>query len=82
MKSEEQRSWAGTAALWVLLLPIVYVLSVGPVFAIAERFRLRAEPLLLVYAPVTWLHRNTPLKRPIEMYVDWWIAPYATGCRS
>ena len=82
MRSEEQRSWAGTAALWVLLLPIVYALSVGPAFAIALRLQLREEPLVLAYAPVIWLHRNTPLKKPIEMYVEWWISPYATGCRS
>ena len=25
------------------------------------------------YSPVYWLHHNTPLDKPLDAYLDWWI---------
>jgi len=52
--------------MWVILLvlvPLLYVLSMGPVVAIAGKNRANATTILAVYGPVIWLHHNTPLKR-------------------
>ncbi len=62
--------------LWialVLLLPVFYVLSIGPVGAYTKN----KPPSTLnaarkFYAPVIWLHDNTPLEKPIRAYVELW----------
>lgn len=57
-----------------MLLPLLYVLSIGPVVAIAERTKSTESLKLLkaVYAPVIWLHDHTILKKPLEAYVELW----------
>ena len=63
-------------AVWVfsavILLPILYVLSIGPVIAIAEKFDHPHEPYQVFYAPVGWLHDHTPLQGPLRKYASWW----------
>lgn len=58
----------------VFLLPIAYVLSVGPVVKVAQlleadRF---ADSLKTFYAPLVYLHDRTPLRQPLEWYVGAW----------
>ena len=74
MPSEEKEKSRGL--YWVvgaiILAPLLYVLSVGPAVWVA-----RSNPALVplvraAYAPVTWLHDHTPLKRPLEEYVQRW----------
>jgi hypothetical protein len=60
---------------WVSLLvlvPCLYVLSIGPVVAVAGKNRGNAATIRVVYAPVFWLHNNTPMKKPLEMYAKLW----------
>lgn len=81
----ERRSLTGEWTLWLLLLvPVLYVLSIGPVAwtivhwhgAVPDRVTKAVD---FVYTPVGWLHDSTPLKKPLEQYVDLWIG---NGVRS
>jgi hypothetical protein len=68
----------GLAVVGVLAAVIVYVLSVGP----AARLCRHAESswcasgsaaqrsLETFYAPVVWLHEDTPLRAPLSWYVE------------
>jgi len=59
-----------------MLLPVLYVLSIGPV---AATFKMMGKPppsyLMQFYHPVRWLHEHTPLKKPLEVYVKLWGIP-------
>jgi hypothetical protein len=69
------------ALLVAVLLPLFYVLSVGPVgwaADSAERAGLISnngwidKGLTLLYFPLGWLHNNTPLKEPLDSYIKLW----------
>jgi hypothetical protein len=64
--SDRSSTWLA----WLAALPIVYVLSIGPVALIAKNNPPETAVLRKVYAPVIWLHENTPLRKPLEMYVS------------
>lgn len=64
------------ASLWpwlvaVCLAPVLYLLSFGPVIHFGEKV-IGQDVLRAAYAPVVWLHANTPLKGPIEWYAALW----------
>lgn len=64
------------AALWpwmlgLLLAPVFYVLSTGPVVAYGID-TIGRDNLRTFYAPVVWLHEHTPLAGPLEKYWAWW----------
>ena len=62
------------AVLWTLTLlswAFFYVVSIGPVVAVAHQPGTN-EPLKLFYAPVIWLHEHTPLAKPLDAYSDAW----------
>lgn len=61
--------WVGVI---LLLLPCLYVLSMGPVVAVAGKNPAHEPTIRAVYGPVIWLHHNTPLKKPLEMYAKLW----------
>ncbi len=73
-ESEEQSGSGGLAWVAVIvLLPVLYVLSIGPVAA--TFYRIGKTPpsyVLLFYDPVIWLHQHTPLKKPLEAYLRLW----------
>lgn len=62
----------GMLAWLVLAAPLFYLLSIGPVAAIWVKTQLPVGPLETLYAPVIWLHDHTPLKKPLEWYVELW----------
>jgi hypothetical protein len=72
--SDEQEKTSRT--WWLILcaamLPVLYVLSVGPAAYVIERTRSGQEAGRLFYAPLIWLHDNTPLRGPLEWYVRSW----------
>jgi hypothetical protein len=73
--SREGGSAAAAAAvlcLGLVLLPMFYVLSLGPAVWLANREIVAREPLQVVYAPLIWLHENAPLEAPLDWYVDLW----------
>lgn len=75
MDSSGGRRRSGVVILVVfllLLLPVLYVLSMGPVVMMVEKTGVGREQVELVYMPVIWLHDNTPLEKPLEMYGELW----------
>jgi len=62
--------WVWPALLLILL--VLYLLSVGPAVAIARRTGKGMAVVNVVYAPIEWLHNNTPLRNPTESYVNFW----------
>lgn len=56
----------------LLLLPLVYVCSIGPVARTVDALGWSRQPAKQFYAPVIWLHDHTPLRRPLELYLAAW----------
>ena len=56
----------------LLLLPVLYVLSIGPVVAAVKRTGKGEDAAMSFYAPVIWLHNNTPLEKPLEWDAELW----------
>jgi hypothetical protein len=66
----QKPEWA-TTMLWLLmLLPVLYLFSFGPVLALVEQSGNRSvrDGVAVLYEPVGWLHDPTILKRPLEGY--------------
>jgi hypothetical protein len=58
-------------------LPLLYLLSTGPVVLILEKTNgfggmVSLDILDKVYYPVVWLYNNTFMRDPIEMYLKLW----------
>ena len=76
MRNDESADTGKRFGPWPLPLAIVpgalllYVLSIGPAVAICPDDAPKAVEVL--YGPIIWLNRNTPLHEPIEWYVDLW----------
>lgn len=68
----------GSSAMVVLLLvgvllPVLYVLSIGPVIMMIERGGMSAEFWAWFYGPVRWLHQHVEFSRPfLDWYVELW----------
>lgn len=65
-------------ALLILVLPFLYVLSIGPAAGLATRGYIDAEnnTLKMFYAPIAWSVDNFPVCRVIlEPYVKLWMPP-------
>lgn len=69
--SKSSRSWGITA---IAMLPVAYVLSIGPAgaFVTTHRVPLMHSYLQKFYEPVVWLHDNTPMKGPLEFCAPYW----------
>ena len=77
MNFQTRRSRAGPAfALAIaLFLPVLYVLSIGPAVLILEATGPNhelEEAARVFYLPLIWLHENTPLRKPLDAYVEFW----------
>lgn len=70
----DARGSSGWLILFVSVVPLLYVLSIGPVAAVVSRTKNNQSMRLLerIYAPVIWLHDHTFLKEPLEAYVALW----------
>ncbi|MFG0333962.1 MAG: hypothetical protein ACF8TS_11420 [Maioricimonas sp. JB049] len=62
--------WGSLLALPVIA--VLYVLSIGPVVCVAEKAGIDPKPLRMFYAPVVWLHDQTPLREPLETWGKLW----------
>ena len=54
------------------LLPLAYVLSMGPVIALGLKAGVSRSNLKTLYRPLQWLHDNTALKMLLEEYARLW----------
>ena len=70
------RSGAGLALAVValfILLPVLYVLSVGPAVYLARRDYVSREAVHAFYWPLAWLYDSWELIQPLlEWYLNWW----------
>jgi hypothetical protein len=72
MERERRSIWA-TVTIAVLLVPILYVLSIGPANWLIIRGVVGSEPLAVVYAPIDWMaNRSEPFTEAVMWYLDWW----------
>jgi hypothetical protein len=74
-QATEAKTSSGWLITFLVSLPLLYVLSIGPVAAVASRtqgFQHR-DWLVRFYAPVIWLHQHTILEGPLEAYVNLWV---------
>ena len=66
------------AKMWILCaiaLPVLYVLSAGPVVGMLTNDTIpkaQQEWVQKVYQPVTWLSHSLKLDGPFEAYLLWW----------
>lgn len=56
--------------VWVILVPVLYVLSFGPVVWVVNRGYLPREAVV-IYTPLSYL--PDAIWSPIERYLDWWV---------
>jgi hypothetical protein len=70
-QAERSRGWFYLAVV-LALLPLLYVASIGPANLLVDRLDLDLDSFQAAYAPVDWLAAHTPLRRPLEWYVDLW----------
>jgi hypothetical protein len=73
--SDEPQKTGRAGWLFVLgavLLPVLYTLSVGPTAYIQRRTGARGDAVRAFYAPLIWLHDNTPMEKPLEWYTGQW----------
>ena len=69
------RSATAIALVMALLLPIFYVLSIGPAVYVLKATgpnRELEKAAEVFYFPVIWLHGIPPLRGPLEAYVEFW----------
>lgn len=52
-----------------VLLPVLYVLSLGPVIMMVERGGMDVEFWVWFYWPLEWLHEHVEFTRP---FLDWY----------
>lgn len=67
----------GWVAALVVGLPLLYLLSTGPVILMMDKTNgfggvVTWDMLREFYQPVEWLYEHTFLKQPIELYLQLW----------
>jgi hypothetical protein len=60
------------AVILAAFLPVLYILSFGPMVRMAPPTRTAWRSLKAFYYPVFWAHDNTPLSGPLEWYTGLW----------
>jgi hypothetical protein len=56
----------------VVVLPLIYLLSVGPAVVVVVKAPRLRDPVRAVYAPMIWLHDHTSLKKTMDSYLGFW----------
>ncbi|NBR85075.1 MAG: hypothetical protein EBT61_06140 [Verrucomicrobia bacterium] len=59
-----------TYLVWAILVPVLYVLSIGPVVGLIARDYL-PEEVAYIYLPLEILPES--LYEPIRPYLEWWL---------
>ena len=74
--SANENGWGTGLQTALIALPILYVLSIGPVVYVVERSGLEDHPVVAIvatiYYPLDLLYRKTPLRTPLNWYIDHW----------
>jgi hypothetical protein len=72
----------GRIAVAVVLLPVLYVLSIGPAFYCHVHFTIHSDSTSaistrvfpILYSPGIRLMSQTPLRQLYEAYLTWWVS--------
>lgn len=77
----KSRFWPGVITA-VTLLPLGYVLSVGPAWWLSVKFEAEATNVAFdtIYAPLRWAAARVP--EPLQDALDWYVhfwTPYSDG---
>lgn len=62
-----------------LMLLLSYVGSVGPAAMFVRRTKIGEKFAGVVYAPLIWARKNTPLRAPLDLYIQAWEAVWMEG---
>jgi len=60
------------AVAFLIALPLLYILSIGPVALISQKMLGGTQKIREFYLPVIWLHEHTILEKPLDMYIELW----------
>ena len=71
-KPHSLRSRLLTGCAVLLALPVLYLLSTGPVVYVVARYGLNGPRAGTYFRPLEWAFTNTPLQRPLDEYLEWW----------
>jgi hypothetical protein len=66
---EKKSRGLGSYVLWAFVAVMVYVLSSGPA---TRLFGDQSAVLTVIYFPVAVLYNETPLHKPLGLYLHWW----------
>ncbi len=67
--NNSSRLVVGCMIIFVIAIPFLYALSIGPVAWLVETMGWARGPLRTFYIPLIWLHDHTFLKEPLEWYL-------------
>jgi len=76
MSEEPRRKSHGmTWTFFLVVTPVLYVLSIGPAFYLAgsEILPIPFNWITTFYLPVLWLRDHTPLWELLNAYLEWWL---------
>jgi hypothetical protein len=63
--------------LWPSVILVLYFLSSGPVLMLMEKRRIAPSHLFdIFFTPLDWAYTETPLRKPIGMYLHLWTEAY------
>ena len=62
----------GRIAVVVVLLPVLYVLNIGPLLYASNHFGLSPKVFFAAYTPVMDFMAGTPLGPAYLRYIEWW----------
>ena len=77
-KDEKHSINWGAIIVWPFVILILYVLSWGPVVRLGDKGYISPNNKVIwkFYAPLDWASNNTPLQRPLGMYLHLWVPKY------
>jgi hypothetical protein len=73
-ETQQRRGYGFWVVFALVLAPLLYTLSVGlgPAAYLVGRAGKGEGTVQVIYAPLIWLHENTPLRKPLDWYVGPW----------
>ncbi len=74
---ENKAAGATIIVVVLLLLPLLYLLSIGPALLMAKNGVITSDQLHAAYAPLPWLVEKVPfLDSAIESYLWLWVGDW------
>jgi hypothetical protein len=61
--------------IYLTALIVMYVLSMGPAFQAASTGHFSTTAFRRIYLPLIFLGQHTPLRHPLEFWLELWVPP-------